>query len=151
MVIIEAVRALAILLAAILTGCSGSVSDRDVTKESWYVQTVAQVAQMNREADASFKNGKADQAAATIEQAEPLVARLLKVPYPSLAAAQAASDLDDLYGRMLLSNRHYGWARLQFQKNLSRWRHWTPQTPDAERRVKQALAEMAECDRHIEE
>ncbi|HML16820.1 MAG TPA: hypothetical protein VK419_07330 [Bryobacteraceae bacterium] len=144
-------RVLALLVSAILAGCSAPSSTRDATKERWYVETVTKVAQMNRDAEASFKNGKSDQAAATIEQAEPLVARLLSVPHPSLEAAEAASDLDDLYGRMLLSNRHYGWARLQFQKNLSRWRHWDPQTPDTERRFKQALAEIAECDRHIEE
>jgi hypothetical protein len=147
----EAVRVLAILFAALLAGCSGSTSPHDVTRELWYQQTVAQVAQMNREAENFFKGGKPDQAAATIEKAEPLVRRLLGISHPSVEAAQAASDLDDLYGRMLLSNRHYGWARLQFQKNLSRWKHWTPQTPDTERRVKLALAEIAECDRHIED
>lgn len=147
----ETVRASAILFAAILTGCAGSTSPGDATKEAWYPQTVAQLAQMNRDAENFFKNGKSDQAAAIIEKAQPLVARLLGVPHPSVEAAQAASDLDDLYGRMLLSNRHYGWARLQFQKNLSRWRHWTPQTAETDRRFKQALAEIAECDRHIED
>jgi hypothetical protein len=58
--------------------------------------------------------------------------------------------LDQLYGRMLLSNRHWGWARLQFQKNLSRWKHWTPQTADIERRIKEAEAGVAECDRHMD-
>jgi hypothetical protein len=50
---------------------------------------------------------------------------------------------------MLLSNRHYGWARLQFQQNLSRWKHWTPQTPDTLRRLKEAETAIIECDRHI--
>jgi hypothetical protein len=144
------VRLLAISLAAILAGC-GTSSPRDVTKEGWYTQTVSQLAEMNRDAESSFKNGKSDQAAAIIEKAEPLASRVIGVARPSMEAAQAASDLDDLYGRMLLSNRHYGWARLQFQKNLSRWKHWTPQTSEADRRVKLALSEIAECDRHIEE
>ena len=74
---------------------------------------------------------------------------MLAVPNPTFEAAVAASDLDDLYGRMLLSNRHYGWARLQFQKNLSRWKHWQPQTPDTARLMKQAESGIAECDRHI--
>ena len=77
------------------------------------------------------------------------MARLLAVPNPTLEAAVAASDLDDLYGRMLLSNRHYGWARLQFQKNLSRWKHWQPQTPETARLRQQAESAIAECDRHI--
>jgi hypothetical protein len=104
---------------------------------------------MNRESDSAFAAGNSDQAAKLIEKGQPLVARLLDVPNPTLEAAVAASDLDDLYGRMLLSNRHYGWARLLFQKNLSRWKHWQPQTPETARLLKQAESAIAECDRHI--
>ena len=73
--------------------------------------------------------------------------RLLSVPRPTLAAVEAASGLDDLYGRMLLSNRHYGWARLLFQKNLARWTNWQPQTAETVRRRKLAESQIAECDR----
>jgi hypothetical protein len=52
---------------------------------------------------------------------------------------------------MLLANHHYGWARLQFQKNLARWRHWQPATPEATRRLQQAKSAIAECDRHLVE
>jgi len=62
---------------------------------------------------------------------------------------QDASDLDDLYGQMLLSNRNYGWARLFFQKNLARWKNWKPQTPDTAARLKQAQDAIAECDRRM--
>ncbi len=62
---------------------------------------------------------------------------------------QDASDLDDLYGQMLLSNRNYGWARLFFQKNLARWKTWKPQTPDTAARLKAAQDNIAECDRRI--
>ena len=68
---------------------------------------------------------------------------------PTLPAIEAASDLDDLYGRMLLRNRQYGWARDFFQKNVIRWKTWKPQTPDTERRWKQAAAAVAECDRDL--
>ena len=78
------------------------------------------------------------------------MSRLLSVPRPTLEATEAASDLDDLYGRMLLANRHYGWARLQFQKNLARWRHWQPETSETVRRLEKAKAAIAECDRHLE-
>ena len=143
--------ALAIAAAAFLTGCeSRPVEPVDGTQEAWYGRTVKQVAAINREAESDFENGKADQAAALIQEAEPLVARLLNVRHPNLAANEAASDLDQLYGRMLLSNRHWGWARLQFQKTLSRWKHWTPQTADTERRIKEAEAGVAECDRHMD-
>jgi hypothetical protein len=48
---------------------------------------------------------------------------------------------------MLLANRHYGWARMFFQKNAARWKTWTPATDDTERRRKAAEAGIAECDR----
>jgi hypothetical protein len=143
-------RLLLVLAAAFLASCEQSPAPpRDATKEAWYRDAVEQLAALNREADRAFAAGKSDQAAALIEKGQPLVARLLAVPNPTLEAAVAASDLDDLYGRMLLSNRHYGWARLLFQKNLSRWKHWQPQTPETARLLKQAESAIAECDRHI--
>jgi hypothetical protein len=143
-------RLLVILAAAFLASCEQAPAPpRDATKEPWYHDAVEQLTAMNREADSAFAAGKSDQAAALIEKGQPLVARLLAVPNPTLDAAIAASDLDDLYGRMLLSNRHYGWARLLFQKNLSRWKHWQPQTPETARRLQQAESAIAECDRHI--
>ena len=145
-------RLLVILAAAFLAGCEQPPTPpRDATKELWYRETVEQLTAMNREADSAFAAGKSDQAAKLIEKEQPLVARLLDVSNPTLEAAVAASDLDDLYGRMLLSNRHYGWARLLFQKNLSRWKHWQPQTPETARFLKQAETAIAECDRHIVE
>jgi hypothetical protein len=143
-------RLLVILAAAFLASCQQvPAPPRDATKEPWYHGTVEQLTAMNREADSAFAAGNSDQAAKLIEKGQPLVARLLAVPNPSLEAAVTASDLDDLYGRMLLSNRHYGWARLLFQKNLSRWKHWQPQTPETARLLKQAESAIAECDRHI--
>jgi hypothetical protein len=136
---------------SLLTACESRPGEpADPTQEAWYGRTVKQVAAINREAQSDFENGKPDRAAALIQEAEPLVARLLAVNRPNLAANDVASDLDQLYGRMLLSNRHWGWARLQFQKNLSRWKHWTPQTADTERRIKEAEAGVAECDRHMD-
>jgi hypothetical protein len=143
--------ALVLAAAGFLTACeSRPVEPADATQAAWYARTVKQVAAINREAESDFENGKPDQAAALIQEAQPLVARLLAVRHPNLAANEVASDLDQLYGKMLLSNRHWGWARLQFQKNLSRWKHWTPQTPDTQRRLKEAEAGMAECDRHTD-
>ncbi len=58
---------------------------------------------------------------------------------PQPLAMEDASDLDDLYGRMLLSNRNYGWAMLFFQKNQARWKNWKPQTPDTAARLESAI------------
>ena len=143
-------RTIAIVAVAFLTACEPPPAPpRDATKEPWYGETVQRLVGMNREAEDSFKSGKADRAAALIEEGQPLMNRLLSVPRPTLDATEAASDLDDLYGRMLLANRHYGWARLLFQKNTARWKHWQPQTPEAARRLQQAEDAIDECDRYL--
>lgn len=104
---------------------------------------------MNRQAGELIRRGKSDEAAALIMKGEALSKKLISVPQPTLEATRAASDLDELYGRMLFSNRNYGWARLMFQKNLARWKSWQPRTPETEARLKQAEAAIAECDRRI--
>lgn len=104
---------------------------------------------MARDAERLLTAGKADEAAAVITKAQPLIARLLGVPHPSLEAMIAGSDVDELYGHMLLSNGNYGWARLVFQKNVARWKNWTPLTDETERRRHVAELEIAECDKHI--
>jgi hypothetical protein len=141
------------MAVGLLAGCASKPAPvaQDPTTEAWYGETVAQLAAIARDASAAFENHKPDQAAALIEKGQPLMKKLLDVRQPTLGAAEAASDLDDLYGRMLLSNRHYEWAEFLFQKNRSRWKNWTPQTPETERRRKQAEAAIQECDRHIGE
>jgi hypothetical protein len=106
---------------------------------------------MDRQAESLLERGKADEAAAIITAGEPVASRLLAVPRPTLAAMEAASDLDQLYGRMLLANRNYGWARIVFQKNLARWRNWKPQTEETARRLKLTETAIAECDRRMAE
>jgi len=121
----------------------------DETKSVAYREALAQLAAMNREAEAAYKSGKADEAAKIMEEEKPLVARVLSPPRPALEAMEAASDLDQLYGTMLLNNRHYGWARVMFQGNLARWKHWRPVTVESTRRMKEADAAIAECDKHL--
>jgi hypothetical protein len=150
------VRLFSLLVCMMLAGCAPSPApvapaQRDPTTERWYGQTVDELAAMNRQANEFFEKGKADEAAALIEKGEPLSGRLLSVREPTLAATEAASDLDQLYGEMLFSNKNYGWARLLFQKNTARWKHWMPQTAETARRLKQAESAIAECDRRISE
>ena len=104
---------------------------------------------MNRQAEGLLRDGKSDQAAALITKGQALAGRLLAAPRPTLGAMEAASDLDQLYAGMLLANRNYGWARLAFQKNVSRWKNWRPQTDETARRLKVARDGIAECDRRI--
>jgi hypothetical protein len=77
-----------------------------------------------------------------------LRSRLLAAPRITLAAMEAIADLDRIYGRMLVSNGYSGSARLLFQKNVTRWKTWKPQTPEAQRRLQEASADIAECDQH---
>ena len=147
-------RAFLPLLALLLAACAPAPAPvpkapPDPTAEAWYAPVTVQLAAMNRQAEALLRQGKSDPAAALITQGQPLSLRLLAAPRPTLAAMEAASDLDQLYATMLLGNKNYGWARLAFQKNISRWKYWRPQTPDTARRLKLAHDGIAECDRRL--
>jgi hypothetical protein len=149
-------RLIIIGAAAIFAGCTSAppppeAAKSDPTQEAWYGETVHKLEERNRQAQTLFEHGKADEAAAMITAAEPLVKRVVSVPQPTLPALEAASDRDDLYGRMLLANRNYGWARILFQTNRARWRGWRPQTPETARRLKLTEDAIAECDRRLAE
>ena len=146
-------RVLIAVLAAALAGCNPTsypAPKPDPTKQASYVQAVAQLNDWFRDAESLREQKKNDDASALLLKAQPVISEVLSVPNPSLAAMQIASDLDDLYGRMLLSNRHFGSARLMFQKNVSRWTHWRPQTEETARRRQIAEEAIRECDRRIE-
>ena len=122
-----------------------------MTQEVWYGNAVQQLAAMNLQAQGLLGRGKADEAAAVITEGESWANRLLSTPRPTLGAMESVSDRDELYGRMLLMNRNYGWARMMFQKNVARWRIWKPQTDETARRLQAAEAAVAECDRRMSE
>src|SRR5947208_1948752 len=82
---------------------------RDPTAEPWYGQSVGELTAMNVQAKALVNRGRSDEAAAIIQKGEALSGRLISVPRPTLAAVEAAADVDQLYGEMLLANRNYGW------------------------------------------
>ena len=46
-----------------------------------------------------------------ISEGQPLLAGLLSVPRPTLAAMEAVSDCDQVYGQKLFAIGHHGWAR----------------------------------------
>jgi hypothetical protein len=123
---------------------------RDPAAESWYGPAIEQLASMNRRIEDLTKAGKFDEASAVITQAQRFQARLLEAPHPPLAAMEAASDLDDLYGHMLLRNGRPGWARTFFQNNVVRWRTWKPRTPDTEGRLRAARDAVAECEQKMQ-
>lgn len=148
-------RSTCLLICILRTACAPSpspeVKQPDPTVEPWYAKAVDELTAMNREAADDFHKGNQDHAAALIQKGEAASGRLLGVPHPTLAAAEAVSDVDRLYGEMLYSNKNYGWARLLFQRNVARWKNWTPQTPETAKRLKEAETSIAECDRHIDQ
>src|SRR5689334_22618671 len=113
---------LAIAVLFLLVGCASlpkvEQPKPDPAKEATYLEAVQQLAALNREAEDLLHRGRPDEAAAAITRGQPLQARLLAAPQPTLAAMEQVSALDDLYARMLLSNRNDGWARMLYQKNV---------------------------------
>lgn len=146
-----------VLAASLLAGCRPAPAPMkqppppDPTTTPRYLQTVEQLTGMNAEAEKLFQRGLYDEAGAIVTKGQSLETEILSVPRLTLAATVAVSDLDRLYGRMLLRNRHYGWARLVFQKNVIRWKNWKPQTQETARRLKMAVADVDECDRRLAE
>lgn len=145
---------LAVLFVLVTVSCGApppkpKAANQDPTTEPRYVQAVEKLTTLARDATAYLKDNKKDDAAALITEGQPLINQVLAVPRPPLAAMEAASDLDDLYARMLLSNGHFGWARILFQKNQARWKNWQPQTEETARRRKLAADGIAECDKKI--
>jgi hypothetical protein len=123
----------------------------DPTKEEWYGPAAAELATMNLNAEKLLADGKSDEAAAIVKKGQVLENRLLSASEPTLAAMESSSDLDDLYGRLLMRTKQYGWARQVFQKNVIRWKNWKPQTAETARRLKTAITSVAECDRLMTE
>lgn len=66
---------------------------------------------------------------------------------PTLGAMEAVSDLDHIYGKLLLAKGYPIWARQMFVTNAVRWRHWKPETEDTLRRRREAEKAVGECDR----
>ncbi len=123
--------------------------EADETAKPWYAQSAIQLAAANERIRGLLGAGKFKEAAVAISETQPLADKLLSVPRPTLEGMEAASDHDELYGRMLLHDGRAGWARMTFQKNLVRWRNWKPRTTETEARAKAAAAAVADCDRRM--
>ena len=148
-------RALLLLTskALLLAGCAPAPSTPaakvDPTAEAWYGPATERLTSLDRTAEQLFQTGRTQEAASLVTSGQSLQSRLLSAPHPTLEAMEAIADLDQLYGRLLTNNGYWGQARLLFQKNVTRWKTWKPQTPETDQRLKQASDAIAECDRHM--
>ena len=142
-----------LILAAMLMAHCGPAPVQQVktdpTAEAWYGPAVERLTAMDRSAEQLLQSGRNQDAAAIVTAGQSLQSRLLSAPRPTLAAMEAIADLDHVYGRLLVSNGYFGEARLLFQKNVTRWKTWKPQSPETENRLKQANQDIADCDRHM--
>lgn len=145
---------LLVLVSLLGFGCGGPVKEAaparpDPTRAAWYGAAVAELVGLNRAASAAIGRGKREEAGALIAQGQAVASRVLGVRAPTVAAAEAASDCDQLYGELLMARKEYGWARHVFQKNVARWKNWQPQTEETAQRRKAAEAAIGECDRRL--
>jgi hypothetical protein len=130
------------------SGESGSaVALTDPARQPEYLAKLERLREMNEQAREHYREGRRDEAATLVTEGQPLSKDLLAISRPTLAAMEAASDLDQLYGDLLLENRHYLYARQLYQRNVGRWKHWQPQTDDTRRRLQEAQDAIARCDR----
>jgi hypothetical protein len=121
----------------------------DPAQEPWFAATISELQALNRKAEEAFDAGSIEAAGELVTQGQPLSNRLLAVPRLTFPAMKAVSDLDYLYGQLLLRKRHDGWARLLFQKDVVRWRSWKPQTEETRAMLQRAEAAMAKADQSL--
>lgn len=143
-----------VIAAVLLAGCGPSATQSQVPKvdpttDPAYTEATQHLANLDRAAAQYFQAGNSQEADAIVTSALPIQTRLLAAPHPTLEAMEAVADLDRVYGKILISNGYYADARMLFQKNITRWKTWKPQTPETERRLKEATADIAECDKHM--
>jgi hypothetical protein len=143
-----------LLAAAALAGCGPSAPAAkapkvDPTTEAWYGESTQRLANLDRAAEQYFKAGRFPEVDSIVTSAQSLETRLLAAPRPTLEAMEAIADLDRIYGKRLVLNGYFGEARLLFQKNVTRWKTWKPHTPETDRRLQEANADIAECDKHM--
>jgi hypothetical protein len=110
----------------------------DPATEAWYAATLEELQGLVRQAQSALNRKDLETAGDLVTQGQPLSERLLTAPRPTLPAMKAVSDLDQLYGELLLRKRHHGWARLLIQKDVARWKNWRPQTEETLALLKRA-------------
>jgi hypothetical protein len=143
-----------LLAAAALAGCgspppAAKAPKADPTIEAWYGESTKRLANLDRAAEQYLAAGRFPEVDSIITSAQSLQTRLLAAPRPTLEAMEAIADLDRIYGKRLVSNGYFGEARMLFQKNVTRWKTWKPQTPETDRRLQEAHADISECDKHM--
>lgn len=144
----------ALCALALLASCGG---DRPPAKPAApaldRVRQRAQLAELesaNRAAWDHYRQGNRTAAGDIVGRTDALSIGLMGGdPRPSIEIMRAVSDHDELYGRLLMANRHWGHARHILAKIENRWRLWQPQDDESRKRRADALVLMRECEQRM--
>jgi hypothetical protein len=117
--------------------------------DSTFTVRAAVIARLNRAGRLFLDAGDRKSAGECVTRAVPQVMQILKAVRPSLYAFHLAADHDDLYGDMLAGNRHWGDARDMYQKNVIRFKNWDPPSEYSRKRLQQAQAKVAACEKKM--
>jgi hypothetical protein len=94
----------------------------------WYAPAITELAGLNRESGVAIAGAASPTMRRENHEGAGVVGAAAVGCAPPLEAMEAAADNENLYAGMLLANKNFGWARLSYQKNVSRWKNWRPQT-----------------------
>lgn len=144
----------AVLALVVLAGCesrpdpkqqAGPQIDRSAQRAK-----LAELEGANRQAWEHFRKHERTAAGDIVGRTDALSNNLIGGdPAPSIEIMRAVSDHDELYGRLLMANRHWGHARHIIAKIENRWRLWQPQDDESRKRRQAAIELMRECDRNL--
>lgn len=148
--LLQALCALALLLAACGSPARAPQAAAPKIDRAAQRARLAELENANRAARELFDKGDRAAAGEIVGRTEAMAIALIGGdPSPSIEIMRAVSDHDELYGRLLMANRHWGHARHILAKIENRWRLWQPQDDESRKRRSGAITLMRECEQHM--
>ena len=120
-----------------------------LTADAPFATRVEVMSRLNRAGRLFFDAGNRDAANECIQRMQGSMKAILATARPSLLAYHLAADHDELYGDMLAGNRHWGNAREFYQNNVMRFKAWDPPNDYTRRRLSEARAKVAQCEKKM--
>lgn len=148
--LLQALCALALLLASCGSPARPPQAAAPKIDRAAQRARLAELENANRAARELFDKGDRTAAGDIVGRTDAMAIALIGGdPSPSIEILRAVSDHDELYGRLLMANRHWGHARHILAKIENRWRLWQPQDDESRQRRAGALALMLECEKRM--